>query len=371
MDFTLEYIRAEDKQTNHVCIGPVRCFPPRLLGACPVSLTAAFVIAVPRQVNKVLNMLSCWFAHREENVKGNYTEEFRRHAVRMMDYLWAAEDGVKMQGYNGSQLWDTAFAAQVIPPLRKAFQYIKDTQIERNEENFRYWYRVVSKGTVAFYFALCIPFMTLPGVPLPPPGGWPFSTGDHGWPITDCSAEGLKVAVLMMKAAGVVPESELIPMHKLEDCVTVILNLQDGGWASYEDQRGGPWYEAFNPAEVFGDIMIDYSYVECSAACLNALKAFQSVNPNHRKAEIDEALHRGGEFIRSQQRPDGSFYGSWAVCMTYGTWFGVQGMLATGEAVNSSRMRRVAHYMMTKQRSDGGWGEDVRACATKQYEQIE
>ena len=88
--------------------------PPRLLGAYPVSLTAAFVIAVPRQVNKVLNMLSCWFAHREENVKGNYTEEFRRHAVRMMDYLWAAEDGVKMQGYNGSQLWDTAFAAQAL-----------------------------------------------------------------------------------------------------------------------------------------------------------------------------------------------------------------------------------------------------------------
>ena len=121
---------------------------------------------------------------------------------------------------------DRTVCPEVIPPLRKAFQYIKDTQIERNEENFRYWYRVVSKGTVAFYFALCIPSMTPPGVPLPPPGGWPFSTGDHGWPITDCSAEGLKVAVLMMKAAGVVPESELIPMHKLEDCVTVILNLQ-------------------------------------------------------------------------------------------------------------------------------------------------
>ena len=25
--------------------------------------------------------------------------------------------------------------------------------------------------------------------------------------------------------------------------------------------------EIFNPAETFGDIMIDYSYVECSTAC--------------------------------------------------------------------------------------------------------
>ena len=24
-------------------------------------------------------------------------------------------------------------------------------------------------------------------------GAWPFSTRDHGWPIADCSAEGLKV----------------------------------------------------------------------------------------------------------------------------------------------------------------------------------
>jgi squalene cyclase len=28
--------------------------------------------------------------------------------------LWVAEDGMKMQGYNGSQLWDTVFATQAI-----------------------------------------------------------------------------------------------------------------------------------------------------------------------------------------------------------------------------------------------------------------
>lgn len=26
-------------------------------------------------------------------------------------------------------------------------------------------------------------------------GAWPFSTADHGWPISDCTAEGLKVMV--------------------------------------------------------------------------------------------------------------------------------------------------------------------------------
>ncbi len=36
-----------------------------------------------------------------------------RHLPRVYDYLWLAEDGLKMQGYNGSQLWDTSFAVQV------------------------------------------------------------------------------------------------------------------------------------------------------------------------------------------------------------------------------------------------------------------
>lgn len=36
-----------------------------------------------------------------------------RHLPRVYDYLWLAEDGMKMQGYNGSQLWDTSFAVQV------------------------------------------------------------------------------------------------------------------------------------------------------------------------------------------------------------------------------------------------------------------
>ena len=56
----------------------------------------------------------------------------------------------------------------------------------------------------------------------------------------------------------------------------MLLTLQnvDGGWATYENNRGYGWYEWLNPSEVFGDIMIDYSYVECSMASLSALYAF-------------------------------------------------------------------------------------------------
>ena len=38
----------------------------------------------------------------------------KKHMMRIPDYLWVAEDGMKMQGYNGSQCWDTSFAVQAI-----------------------------------------------------------------------------------------------------------------------------------------------------------------------------------------------------------------------------------------------------------------
>ena len=65
-----------------------------------------------------------------------------RHLARVPDYLWVAEDGMKMQGYNGSQLWDTAFSVQGIVAtglwneigecLKMAHQYIDMTQVSVN-----------------------------------------------------------------------------------------------------------------------------------------------------------------------------------------------------------------------------------------------
>ena len=65
----------------------------------------------------------------------------RRHLPRLHDFLWLAEDGMKMQGYNGSQLWDTTFAVQAVAAtglapefagcLRRAAAYIDATQARR------------------------------------------------------------------------------------------------------------------------------------------------------------------------------------------------------------------------------------------------
>jgi len=321
--FVMDYIHAEDAQTNYVCIGPV---------------------------NKALNMLAVWVdAGRDPTC-----EAFRRHLQRVDDFLWVAEDGMKMQGYNGSQCWDTSFAIQGIVEagldaefpdmVRRVYSYLDRTQIATDEDRAEFWFRHVSKG------------------------GWPFSTSQHGWPISDCTAEGLKAVLALADSPCVRDHVPLLSEERICDAVNVILTLHnaDGGWATYENNRGFGWYELLNPSETFGDIMIDYSYVECTAACMQALAAFRARYPAHRAAEVGSAIAAGARFIKSIQREDGSWYGSWGVCFTYGTWFGIEGLAAVGEA-DGPEVARAVRFLLAHQNDDGGWGESYLSCMDKAY----
>jgi hypothetical protein len=51
--------------------------------------------------------------------------------------------------------------------------------------------------------------------------------------------------------------------------------------------------QVLNPSETFGDIIVDYSYVECTSACISALCAFRERYPEHRSTEIADSLRRG------------------------------------------------------------------------------
>ncbi|XP_078181223.1 cycloartenol synthase-like isoform X1 [Carex rostrata] len=326
LNTAIEHIHYEDENTRYICIGPV---------------------------NKVLNMLCCW-------IEDPSSEAFKLHIPRIYDYLWIAEDGMKMQGYNGSQLWDTAFTVQAIyatglieeyaPTLYKAHDYVKHSQVlEDCPGDLSYWYRHISKGA------------------------WPFSTADHGWPISDCTAEGLKAALLLSELPqGMVGES--IKANRLYDAVNVILSLmnENGGFATYELTRSYAWMELINPAETFGDIVIDYPYVECTSAAIQALTAFRKIYPDHRMKDVDTCISKAVDYIESIQRPDGSWYGSWAVCFTYGIWFGVKGLIAAGKTYeNSASIRKACDFLLSKELPSGGWGESYLSCQDKVYTNLE
>ena len=349
LDFSVRYMKAEDLQTNFIDIGPV---------------------------NKVLNMLSMYHFYNSSGDKDEGEPIIDKHMARVRDYLWIAEDGMKMQGYNGSQCWDTSFATQALmeaemldefPDLtRKVWSYFERTQIlstptsksspaysfESNDKRYEF-YRHISEG------------------------GWPFSTSAHGWPISDCTGEGLKATLCLLKTKTIQDElndtndGDIVPIsnERFYKAANILLTYQneDGGWATYENNRGWGWYEQLNPSEVFGDIMIDYSYVECSMASLTALVDFAEHFPDHRSDDIRRSIEKGRTFLRSIQRDDGSWYGSWACCFCYGIWFGIEGLIKCGEPVDSPCITKACKYLLKHQRPNGGWGEDFTSCYDKDY----
>lgn len=318
-----EHIIYEDEVTSYVDIGPV---------------------------NKVLDAMVHWFA-------GDH-ERFERAFTACDEYLFDGHDGTKMQSYNSSKLWDTAFAMQAIfaarqllpdagaKMLQHAHNYVRDNQILEDVPEYERFFRHPSRG------------------------GWPFSNRTHGWPITDCTAEGL-TAALTFAASPLAEGQTLVPEELLRASGELLLTWQndDGGFATYERKRGPDWIEAFNPSQVFGEIMVDYSYVECTAAVLRGLCEWRARFGS--TPEVERAIQRGEKFLRSMQRADGSFEGSWAVCFTYGTWFGVSGLRACGASSDDPAIVRACEFLASKQRADGSFGEHGDSCRERRWVEAE
>lgn len=146
----------------------------------------------------------------------------------------------------------------------------------------------------------------------------------------------------------------------------------DGGFGSYEKTRGSVWLELLNPAEVFDRIMVEYSYPECTTAVLTALSLFHKYFPDYRVREIYKSIQRASRFIGKSQRVDGSWYGSWGICFTYATFFALQSLETIGEQYKDrERVRTACHFLLSKQRNDGGWGENYLSCDEGKYIQHE
>ncbi|XP_047573751.1 lanosterol synthase isoform X2 [Lutra lutra] len=244
-------------------------------------------------ISKTINMLVRWY------VDGPASSIFQEHISRIPDYLWLGLDGMKMQGTNGSQVWDTSFAIQALleagaqhrpefsSPLQQAHEFLRLSQVPDSPPDYQKYYRQMSKG------------------------GFPFSTLDCGWTVADCTAEALKSVLLLQEKCPFVTKH--VTRERLCDAVAVLLNMRnsDGGFATYETKRGGHLLELLNPSEVFGDIMIDYTYVECTSAVMQALKLFHERFPDHRAEEVRhpcvEALERGVSCLLRKQLPSGDW----------------------------------------------------------------
>ncbi|MED6164230.1 Lupeol synthase [Stylosanthes scabra] len=301
---------------------------------------------------KVMCLVARW-------VEDPNSEAYKLHLARIPDYFWLAEDGLKIQSF-GSQMWDAAFAIQAIlacnlseeygHTLKKAHDFVKASQVSENPSgDFMAMYRHVSKGS------------------------WTFSMHDQGWQVSDCTAEGLQASLLLSEMSTDLVGEKMVA-QRFYDAVNVILSLQsiNGGFPAWEPSKAYRWLEKFNPTEFFEETLIEREYVECTGSAMEALALFRKLYPNHRRKEVDHSISQAIRYIENTQNPDGSWYGCWGICYTYGTWFAVKGLSACGKNYeNCPSLRKACQFLLSKQLSNGGWSESYLSSQNKVYTNVE
>ncbi|KAH9716429.1 Camelliol C synthase [Citrus sinensis] len=303
-------------------------------------------------VEKPLNMLSCW----AEDPNGDY---FKKHLARIGEYFWMGEDGMRVQSF-GSQTWDCAFAVQALlacnltdeigPILMKAHDFLKTSQVTDNPPgDFESMFRHTSKG------------------------GWTFSNKDHGWPVSDCTAEALLCCLYFSMLPAEIVGEKMEP-ERYYDAVNCILSMQSktGGVPAWEPRRAPSWLESLNPIEFFDEVIIEHDKVECTASALKAMTLFKKLYPKHKAKDVENFIRNAAKFIEDTQKLDGSWYGGWGICFTYGTWFAISGLVTAKKTYsNCLAIRKATDFLLKIQCEDGGWGESYRSCPNKKYIHLE
>ncbi|EMD38881.1 hypothetical protein CERSUDRAFT_112601 [Gelatoporia subvermispora B] len=287
-------------------------------------------------------------------VDGPESEAYKLHREMRQDFMWVGAEGMMMCGTNGSQLWDIGFITQALvesglaheeenrESLVRALQWLDQCQIQQNPKHPIYRH--------------------------PTKGAWPFSTRTQGYTVSDCTGEGLKAVMYIQNHVPSAPK--LVSERRLCDAVDILLEMQNssGGYASYELIRGPAWLEKLNPAEVFGNIMIEYSYPECTTSVITALAIFKKHNPTYRVSDINVIMKKALRYLHEAQQPEGGWVGSWGICFTYATQFALESLSLVGETYeNSAAVRRACDFLIGKQRADGGWGESYRSCEVSKW----
>ena len=180
------------------------------------------------------------------------------------------------------------------------------------------------------------------------PGGWAFQYANPHYPDLDDTAV---VVMAMDRAEG----SDAKPSHfrpAIERAREWIVGLQsrNGGWAAFD---------ANNDREYLNNIpfsdhgaLLDPPTADLTARCLSMLAQLGE------KPETSPAMARAIEFLRRDQRPEGSWYGRWGMNYIYGTWSALCALNAAHVPHDAPEIRKATNWLISIQNSDGGWGED-------------
>jgi len=229
-----------------------------------------------------------------------------------------------------SPVWDTAWAVRALalaglprehPAMHRAIEWILQEQIPAGAPGD---WRVKCDFTAG--------------------NGWAFEFDNDAYPDIDDTA----IVVLSLIEGGE-PRRVRSAVESGTEW-TLAMRSRNGAWAAFDrDNTRELLYRM--PFADFG-ALIDPPTEDVTAHMLEMMAAlgYDERNPY---------LASGLDYLRRTQRADGSWWGRWGVNFVYGTWSAISalGALKTG----SDMIERGAAWLISKQNSDGGWGESCRS----------
>lgn len=291
--------------------------------------------------------------------EGANSRQFEKFQFRFKDALFHGPQGMTVMGTNGVQTWDCAFAIQY---------FFMAGLAELNE-----YHDVIVRA----YKFLCKAQFDTECVPNSfrekRIGSWGFSTKTQGYTVSDCTAEAIKAIIMVRNSDAFSEVHNLISDARLRQGIDVLLSLQNtgsfeyGSFATYEKIKAPLYMEKLNPAEVFGNIMVEYPYVECTDSSVLGLTYFHE-HYDYKKTQIADRIKIAIEYIKHAQEADGSWYGCWGICYTYAGMFAIEALSTVGENYSSSSIvRKGCEFLLSKQMDDGGWGESMKSSELHTY----
>ncbi len=234
-----------------------------------------------------------------------------------------------------SPVWDTALAAlalqevdkglDAINPvtnqsLTRAYEWLKSKQLSDEPGDWR-----ISKPN-------------LEG------GGWAFQFENPYYPDVDDTA-----VVGFAMAESKLPNLEE-SIHRATRWI-VGMQSKNGGYGAF-DVDNTHYYLDEIPFADHG-ALLDPPTSDVSARCAMLMA---KVAQNH--DEYLPALQRTIDYIRNEQEVDGSWFGRWGTNYIYGTWSALLGLEQTSLSKTDPMYVNAVKWLKSKQREDGGWGED-------------
>ena len=234
-----------------------------------------------------------------------------------------------------SPVWDTALAAlalqevdkglDAINPvtnqsLTRAYEWLKSKQLSDEPGDWR-----ISKPN-------------LEG------GGWAFQFENPYYPDVDDTA-----VVGFAMAESKLPNLEE-SIHRATRWI-VGMQSKNGGYGAF-DVDNTHYYLDEIPFADHG-ALLDPPTSDVSARCAMLMA---KVAQDH--DEYLPALERTIDYIRNEQEVDGSWFGRWGTNYIYGTWSALLGLEQTSLSKMDPMYVNAVKWLKSKQREDGGWGED-------------